>query len=331
MHDSNYIAFSIKKPQKQRCGDATFASEIMIAGEKAVLLIVADGVSRAPKDWLASKCIVDFTVEEIKKSNEALPGALKGAIEVADKRIRDGVENTFGMLTTLSVVLFAENQKKMFWVNVGDSRIYGLKNKDWYQLTVDDSTNVPYKENGKLKMHNGVPVIQFALSKAIGQNNSLNIEVYEIQDTEYSAYALASDGFYRLTNFKNYATALALSGNMKEEALQQQSDIASMIDDDASLAVIRLPATARINLREHVMDNSEVTTVPVGVWDILESELKDSIQHSDNEYLKVLLSWMKNHELYFSRPKMIEILELMIACRNPLINEMTMLIRKIKI
>lgn len=329
MSQAHYIAFSTKNPVKHKCGDASFAKEIVVAGEKAVLLIVADGVSKAPKDWLASKSAVDFLVEEIQQSNKQLTNALKEAIEAANKRICSGVENTFGMLTTLSVVLYLSNQKKLFWANVGDSRIFGLKNEEWIQLTSDDSNSMPYKQNGKLKLQNGVPIILSALTKAIGQDSRLKVDVHEMPVNEYSALALVSDGFYDLSGFNNYATLLTNTTDMQKEAAQLQTQILSEIRDDASIAVIRLPGKKDFDLRSYLMKQSHSAIEPSDALEVLEQEIKQAALNQDHEYLEKILVFMNSHRLFYSKPKMIELLENLIANKSPMVHEMTLLIRKI--
>lgn len=238
----NHIAFSNRNPSKNICGDASFSGEIEVSGERIVLLIVADGVSKAPKDWLASKSVVDFITEAIQKSEKALPDALAEAIEIANRRIWLGVEDTFGMLTTLSLVLYHPAKEKLYWCNIGDSRIYGLTRTDWIQLSTDDSTSKPYKENGKLKLQNGAPVMLSLLTRAIGSDDELKVNIQEVPSNEYIAIALASDGFYELAGFSSYATSLANSADMVKEAQQIQSKIITEIKDDASFAVLSLPS-----------------------------------------------------------------------------------------
>ena len=328
MSNVNNISFSIRNPAKQKSGDASFAGEVEIAGEKVILLLIADGVSKASKDWLASKSVIDFVIEDLQKGQKQLPNALKRAIEAANRKICSGIENTYGMLTTLSVVLFQYGKEKLYWVNIGDSRIFGLKNNDWLQLSTDDSTSIPYKENGKLKLQNGVPIMLSALTKAIGQDSALKVEIHEIPVNEYAALALASDGFYELSRFNLYATSLTNSADMEKEAKQIQSNIISEIHDDASLAVLRLPASLNFDLKAYLIESKGRANVRAGSLGNLETEIKQSVTNEDNQYLEILIKWMNIHKLVLAKPTMIELLELMIAHKNPLVHEMTLLIRK---
>lgn len=329
MSSINYTAFSTRNPSKQRCGDASFAGAIKVLGEKVILLLVADGVSKAPKDWLASGSAVDFIVAAIQQSTKPIPEALKEAIEKANSKICSGVENTYGMLTTLSAVLFHPSREKLYWSNVGDSRIFGLKNNEWHQITIDDSTSMPYKENGKLKLQNGVPIMLSALTKAIGQDSALPIAINQASANEYKAIALASDGFYDLTGFNHYATEIAASANMEKKAMAIQSDIASQIRDDASIAIIRLPGKSDFDLRSYLMNENHSAIAPAETLEVLEQEIKQTALNQDHEYLEKILAFMNSNRLFYPKPKMIELLEYLIANKSPLVHEMTLLIRKI--
>lgn len=326
MSSINYTAFSTRNPSKQRCGDASFAGAIEVSGEKVVLLLVADGVSKSPKDWLASRSSVDFIVAAIQQSKKHIPEALKEAVEVANSKICAGVENTYRMLTTLSAVMYHPANEKLYWCNLGDSRIFGLKNNEWHQITIDDSTSIPYKENGKLKLQNGVPIMLSALTKAIGQDSDFQITVNEIAVTEYKAIVLASDGFYDLTGFNHYASELAASANIEKKATDIQLEIVSQIRDDASIAVIRLPGKKNFDLRSHLMKQNHSAIEPL---EVLEQEIKQAAINQDNEYLEKILAFLQSHRLSYPKPKMIELLEFLIANKSPMVHEMTLLIRKI--
>ncbi|MBK8808618.1 MAG: protein phosphatase 2C domain-containing protein [Bacteroidales bacterium] len=329
MSSINYIAFSTRNPSKHKCGDASFAGAIEISGEKVVLLLVADGVSKSPKDWLASLSAVDFIVEEIKQSKKPISEAMKAAIETANSKICAGVENTFGMLTTLSAVVYHPADEKLYWCNVGDSRILGWKNNEWHQLSTDDSTSMQYKENGKIKLQNGAPIMLSALTKAIGQDSALTININETAANEYKALALASDGFYDLTGFNHYASELAASADMEKKAAGIQSDIVSQIRDDASIAIIRLPGKRDFDLRSYLMEQNHSAIEPVDTLEVLEQEIKQAALNQDHEYLEKIIAFMKSNRLFYSKPKMIELLEHLIAHKSPMVHEMTLLIRKI--
>lgn len=323
-------ALSTRNPEKKRCGDASFAGVVRINGEDCVILLVADGVSGASKDWLASSSTIQFIINKLETSNLDADEAFRKAIEIANKKIFLGVENTRGMLSTLSAVLFQPSSKKIYLYNVGDSRIYGLKNANWIQLTTDDSSSIPYKENGKLKLQNGVPIMLSGLTKAIGDSENLEVVLEKIPVSEYEILLLASDGFYNLLNFFPYASLLANTTDINNEALKIQSLIISEIKDDASFAVFRLPYNETINLRAIVeQDNENQAVSVIAVLGVLEMELKQAITLNESDYLEKLLHFMERKYLFFKKEKMIEILNLMIKNECVHIQKMVSLIKKL--
>lgn len=322
------FSISILNPKKKRCGDASFSGNINIAGEDYTLLIVADGVSRAPKDWLASRSTVDFIVEELKHSTIQVPKALKAAIELANYKIHIGVDDTYGMLSTLSLVLFSSKKKKIWLSNVGDSRIFGMKNGKYKLLTIDDSTSMPYKENGKLKLQNGMPIMMNALTKAMGQSG-IEITVTEILADEFEAVVLASDGFYGLLGFENYVGRLLTEVDMSKTAQEIQSVITTEINDDASFAILRFPATNNLNLKEIILQNDSEKVSAIAVLNVLETEIRNAIVQKDIEYIDKIMDFMEEKNISYNRPKMIELLELMIGNQIPTVHKMTSLIRKL--
>lgn len=325
---NNYVAISVKNPTKSKCGDASFADRIFMGSSEYILLIVADGVSRAPKDWLASRSTVTFISEELASSNMPIAEALKSAIEVTNEKIYRGIEDTFGMLSTLSATVISEKDKKLWWANVGDSRIFGLKNGDWQQLTTDDSTSIPYRENGKLKLRNGVPIMMNALTKAIGQSG-LKITVTEIATDEYEAFALTSDGFYGLYGFEKYASLLIRQADMNKAVKELQEIIISEITDDASIAIIRLQTSDNINLKKMLLESESENISIVAVLNVLETEIRTAIHEKDVEYTEKLLHFMETRNISYDKAKMIEILELMIKQQSPHIDKITKIIRKL--
>lgn len=99
----NHAAISVKNPTKSIWEDASFAEKIIIGNNEYILLILADGGSRAPKDWLASRSTVTFISEKLAQSSLPTTEALK-AIETANENIVSGAEDTLGILSTVSAI-----------------------------------------------------------------------------------------------------------------------------------------------------------------------------------------------------------------------------------
>jgi serine/threonine protein phosphatase PrpC len=325
----NYCALSTKDPRKKRCGDASFADAVRIGNEEYILLIVADGVSTGPKDWLASATTVTSIVEGLQKPSTSIQQAFLDAIVRANTDLLAGVEGTLGMLSTLIAVLFHPKEEILFLCSIGDSRIYGFRGEKWEQLTVDDSISFPLKVNNKMVLKDGVPRMESFITKAIGHINASDVKIQESSSADFEALILSSDGFYKLPRFKTYAFSLVTATDMQSKALEIQSRMLSEITDDASFAGIRFSRGNAIDLRRMV-EHDDGKNVPIAaIIDVLEAQLKQAITERDSEYLDLLLQFMKRRQLFYSKEKMIELLELMIANKSPLIQEMTAIIRQL--
>lgn len=108
----NYISASVKNPVKTIGGDTSFSGNITINGDDYILLLIADGVSSAPKDWLASRSTVRFIQEYLKDTDQPVPQAFLEAVKTASHSVLSGVDNTYGILSALSALLYAPVLKK---------------------------------------------------------------------------------------------------------------------------------------------------------------------------------------------------------------------------
>jgi PPM family protein phosphatase len=105
------------------------------------LLAVADGMGGMAAGDVASNIVIAALahLDEDVASNAPLD-ALRQAVEAANQQIRDAVDENpamEGMGTTLTGMLFGGN--KIGMVHIGDSRAYLLRDKEFGQITRDDT------------------------------------------------------------------------------------------------------------------------------------------------------------------------------------------------
>jgi|GEM_PF-2031947 len=310
-----FASFSIRNPEKPKCGDASFSNTMELNGEPCAVLIVADGVSRAPKDWLASQSTVNFIEGFLKNYSFPIPELMQRAVAYSNEKIINGVQNTFGMLTTLVLLIYQPSSKKAYWVNVGDSRVYGLSNGKWTQLSTDDSTSQPYMENGKMRLRNGQPIMVSALTRAIGARGSLDIKVHEVSATSYSAFLLCSDGFYGVSEYDSLTIRMCHSADLAQDSKLVSDSIVKEITDDASVALIRFSQNLDLDIRNLVCNPKEESQSlsAFSVRNALEPELENAIKQRDDQYVGDILIYMDDNRIYFNRERMIRLLEMMIA------------------
>lgn len=326
-----FTSFSLRHPNKSKCGDTSFSEVLKINGEDCAVLMVADGVSSAPKDWLASRSTINFVKEYLISNQESIGVLLKDGILYANDKVIAGVYKTLGMLTTLSILIHQPSSQKIYWANVGDSRIYGYRQSDWEQLTVDDSTSQLYLENGKMRFRDGAPIMMSVITKAIGTNHALKINAHEVDENEYTGLLLCSDGFYSLPGFIAITNKLYKVPDMEKESAIIKETVINDIVDDASMALLRFNKAPDFDIQSLVMGNLEDSkSLPAFMLtNALEQELEMAIGQGDDQYVEKILSFMATNNFTFSRERMIELLEGMIAIKSRHIVMITGMIRRL--
>lgn len=323
-----FFSFSLKNPSKSKCGDASFSGLIKNKDKEFILLIAADGVSKAPKDYLASTSVVKFIIEYLESEPiNNIKNDFEKAVLFANSQICLGVEGTIGMLSTLSALLYCQANGKLYFINIGDSRIFGFKTNTWNQLTIDDASRILYKENGKLKLQNGVPIFMSGLTKAIGGNKNLSLEAIELNDNEYSGFALSTDGFYSLNNWENLLGELFHSISPKQWLEKNTNELLGTIHDDATVSFLRLPIPKAFQLTKENLSNVHYSNAMVLLF--TNKELDKAFMLKDIPLINELVLRLIKYQILDSKPKMILLLEKLIQFQaTESIQSLTDLIRK---
>ena len=150
-----------------------------------MLGIICDGVGGMKKAKQASHFVVLKIKQMIKQIKVNDSRAIMIAIEKMLKHIHEMLKDKgkMQMGTTLTMILLDE--QRYFIFHVGDSRIYGYRNKQIKQLSEDHCI---YKNGRKL------------LIQAIGVNKEIEIQMMSGKLDENSGFILCSDGFYKHYN-----------------------------------------------------------------------------------------------------------------------------------
>ncbi len=323
-----HFSFSLKNPTKSKCGDASFSGLIENNSSEFVLLIAADGVSKAPKDYLASASVVKFIKEYlIEEPINDIKTAFEEAVLFANSQICMGVDGTTAMLSTLSSLIYSPASGKIYTINIGDSRIFGFNANGWNQLTTDDATRIPYKENGKLKLQNGVPIYMTGLSKAMGGDKNLSVEAIEINTNEYTGFALLTDGFYSVSNWEKYVSELYHTPAPNQLIEKTTPELLGVITDDASVSMLRLPIPHTSQLSFENIGNASYSNAMLQPF--IYQELDKAFNAKDNPRINEIVKWMDKSQIIDTKPNMILLLEKLIRLQaSEAIQILTGIIRK---
>lgn len=172
------------------------------------LLAVADGMGGHKAGEVASKIAIDHITDEFYKldsfkDKENAIEWLRNIVTEINNMIfeyTDKNPNSKGMGTTL-VVAIKTNDYILFG-NIGDSSGFVIKNDKLHKITKDHtlvnllvSTGELTEEEAKYHPRKNV------LMRALGANNPIEIDIFDVVDTTINGILLCSDG---LTNMLTY-------------------------------------------------------------------------------------------------------------------------------
>lgn len=172
-----------------------------------ILLVVADGVGGHHGGAEASKLAVDTIYQSVKKSvlqahsgggygSEWLELSLQTAIFDANTEIlkqQDIQPELDEMATTVVALLIHSND--LVVGHLGDSRCYGFMQKKLIQLTEDHTVLQQMLNEGRITQYDfDTMPMHHVISRAIGLNDSPEIQIQTIRFDLHSIYLLCSDG-----------------------------------------------------------------------------------------------------------------------------------------
>ncbi|WOO36498.1 Stp1/IreP family PP2C-type Ser/Thr phosphatase [Anaerocolumna sp. AGMB13020] len=176
--------------------DYVYANEDGI-GELPNLFIVADGMGGHNAGDYASRFCVETFIEIIEKTEVSQPvGAMSQGILLTNERLlkeADSKPELQGMGTTFVVATVINNN--LYVANVGDSRLYLIRNKNIRQITEDHSLVEEMVRNGeierdKARFHPNKNII----TRAIGAGESVIPDYFEVELCPEDVVLMCSDG-----------------------------------------------------------------------------------------------------------------------------------------
>ena len=194
------------------------------------LYIVADGMGGHNAGDFASKYAVETVVREIKGSVETKPFRILGkSIRVANELIRLKARENIalnGMGTTI-VVASIDEEHQLEVANVGDSRLYIIRDNEIRQITRDHSLVEEMVRMGGMnresaRNHPDKNII----TRAIGARDSIEVDFFQEELNENDLVLMCSDG---LTNMLTDEEILNIC-NSKSDL----NDIANELIDQAN-------------------------------------------------------------------------------------------------
>lgn len=197
----------VREVNEDCIGISTLANGITIC-------VVCDGMGGAAGGKIASAIGEEAFInamasygEEIEKSkfdSKKIKNAIKNSIEKANLAILEAAKedlSLFGMGCTLNALIFVEGKSKIYYANVGDSRLYMIKKREIKQLTKDHSYVQMLLDNKDITKEEAENHPQRNLiTKALGIKEEIEPDIFDrrIAQNNETYFLLCSDGLHGL-------------------------------------------------------------------------------------------------------------------------------------
>ena len=209
--------------------DSVFCEENAI-GSFPNLFLVADGMGGHKAGDTASRVCVEAVKQQVIDSKCVTPvGVLEEAVAAANDTIYEMASSNSeleGMGTTLVGVTVFEDTA--FVVNVGDSRLYQMKDS-LNQITVDHSLVDEMVQSGEIqkdemRTHPNKNII----TRALGTDTKVKADCFELEVSAGDVFLLCSDGLTNMVEDKDIEQVLRDNRDDLEKAgrilLQKAND-----------------------------------------------------------------------------------------------------------
>lgn len=194
--------------------------------EDRKIYIVADGCGGHSSGEIASKLAIEVLLELFLDCNESVD-SIRDAINTCNARVIEKQRMHAGMRTT--VVGLLKLNDKFFAFNVGDSRLYQVRNGKIIFCTEDHS--VPYLlykaniiERNEINVHED----RNKLLEALGNKDIIKINVYELEVKCEDIFVISTDGFWEHFYDKDFEDCVR---NNEKSWLYEKKRIIRMKDD----------------------------------------------------------------------------------------------------
>jgi protein phosphatase len=193
--------------------------------------VVCDGMGGAAAGEVASSVAVDEVLRHLTARREAgisLPKLAEKAVCAANDAIFSRAQRNRklnGMGTTLVAVVVEE--RRVWVLNVGDSRCYRLRNHRLEQLTLDHSLVEEQVRMGRMSHSEALrSPLRNVITRALGTQQCVTPDCFEYEAEAGDVFMLCSDGLTRELTDKTIESILSSNGDSNgsggEEPLERR-------------------------------------------------------------------------------------------------------------
>jgi protein phosphatase len=164
--------------------------------------VVCDGMGGAAAGEIASSIAVDEVLRQLtsgRGGDVSLPELAEKAVCAANAAVYTRAQRNqrlSGMGTTLVVLVVEERRAWVF--NVGDSRVYRLRNGRMEQITLDHSLVEEQVRMGRMTESEALrSPLRNVITRALGTQNCVTPDSFELEAEPGDVFMLCSDGLTR--------------------------------------------------------------------------------------------------------------------------------------
>ncbi|MGB3975560.1 MAG: Stp1/IreP family PP2C-type Ser/Thr phosphatase [bacterium] len=238
---------------------------------KSRVYMVADGMGGHAAGDIASSMAVNLVAEYLHghmnaaKQNEKshFLDILAGALDHANRQIifeTHQKQALRGMGTTLVVVIY--HGGRLFVANVGDSRVYLIRNNKIGLLTTDHSwVNMQMQLGNMTTEESRLHPMRNVITRALGTQNDVEADIleYPIQQNDY--LILCTDGLTNMLGDKEIAETVLQCNNDVKTAVEELVRKANASGGDDNITVIVLKFLPEHNSNEFYSQDTEVMLI----------------------------------------------------------------------
>lgn len=181
--------------------------------------LIADGVGGCNSGEIASNFAVNKIADYFKENSSDLHGNKQDTfkyfsqcLNYVNRYIFDYAKknvDTNGMATTIIIVYLVDDTACI--ANIGDSRVYLIRDEEIFQITEDHTLVSEYVKKGTITPEEAQNHPQKnIITRALGSNQTVEADFYKIDIQENDIFILCTDGLYgELSNQEICQTALA--------------------------------------------------------------------------------------------------------------------------
>ncbi|MDR3666060.1 MAG: SpoIIE family protein phosphatase [Ignavibacteriaceae bacterium] len=303
-----------------------------IQEEDLLIIACADGVTNSGFDYLASKISCEESIKEFINSHGSIEDRLHNGVLYANKMVSEYSEQTKGMLSTLLLLVWETDMNNIYYINIGDSRIYQISKNKCKPITEDDSLLEPILLNGKHVVQGGVPLFRKVITKAMGQSEILNYVIKKTPFNQGEILVFSTDGVHNDSPLSSKLIQLLWD----EDKLQTEIDeftrnCASSNEDDATAVVLRRRDYSEELLNRYYDEKHFFPWdgIPIYLAKIfLLNRINNAIIQNDSLQLVQALNFVIQNHLKIKRESILPLFELTNS-RNLLDNKLNTLLRKL--